>query len=554
MGVFVEKSKGVLIMYKLLLVDDEEEVRKGIIKKIEWEKYGFDMVAEAENGWDALDVAEKMEPDVVITDIKMPFMDGIKLAENLREKYPTIKVIILTGYDEFEYAQKAIKLNVVDYVLKPISSRELIDVLVKVKSQIDEEIAQRQDIQVLREHYRKSLPILREKFLASLVMGRLNKGEIAEKARAYGINLDGKRFVVSIVSVDNSDELPPDMGFILPQDSELLSFAVLNICEEIVEKYQLGIAFLNNEQVVIITVSDESDEYTVIKKTISTLEEIRSNIEKFLKFTVTVGVGVVCGDIGDISNSYKQAVSALDYRLILGNNRVIWIEDIEPQREEKIIFDEEKERMLTSCIKVGTPEDIEEVVDRLFEGVDWAKVSINDYKVYLIEILTTILKTTKGLNINTEEIFGANLDIFTEVYKFNNIQAVKGWLKGICIKIMNSILNDRQDTYKLIVEKAKEYARSHYGESDITIDRVCRLLHISPTYFSFIFKKETKTTYMNYLLKIRMEAAKELLRTTNMKVFEVAEKVGYTEPNYFSYSFKKYVGISPTEYRNSIKR
>ncbi|WP_026486474.1 response regulator transcription factor [Caldanaerobius polysaccharolyticus] len=538
-------------MYKLLLVDDEEEVRKGIINKIQWEKYGFDVVAEAENGWDALDVAEKIVPDVVITDIKMPFMDGIKLAELLRDKYPTAKIIILTGYDEFEYAQKAIKLNVMDYVLKPVSSKELVDVLVKVKAQIDDEIAQKQDIQALREHYRKSLPVLREKFLTSLVMGKLGKNEILERSHNYGVDLNGSLFVVSVVSIDNMVESAENLGFVLPEDSELLSFALLNICEEVVDKYGLGIVFLNDEKIVIITVSDQNDKYAVMDRTFSALEEIKKSVEKFLKFTVTIGVGTVCGNTEGISDSYRQALSALDYKLVLGNNRVIWIEDIEPHCENKVVFDDEKERMLTSCIRVGTHEEVEGIIEKLFDGIDWTKVSIDDYKVYLMEIMTAILKTAAALNLNTEEVFGSNFGVFNEMYKFDSIRGVKEWLKNICVKIMNCISNDRKSTYKLLVEKAKEYAQNHYSESDITIDKICKFLHISPTYFSFIFKKETKMTYMNYLLQIRMNVAKELLKTTNMKVFEIAEKVGYPEPNYFSYSFKKYVGMSPTEYRNS---
>lgn len=164
-------------MYKLILVDDEEEVRRGVLKKIEWNKYGFEIVGEAENGREALDIAEKVTPDVVVTDIKMPFMDGIRLTEELKERFPATKTIIFTGFDEFEYAHKAIKLNVVEYVLKPISSKEFIEVLIKTKERLDNDIEQKKNMEVLREHYTKTLP--------NIAKGLIITSDVAIDIRKY---------------------------------------------------------------------------------------------------------------------------------------------------------------------------------------------------------------------------------------------------------------------------------------------------------------------------------------------------------------------------------
>lgn len=189
-------------MYKLILVDDEEEVRKGMLRKIDWAGYGFEIAGEAENGYEALTVAEKTPPDVVVTDIKMPFMDGIELSEALSKKYPTVKIIILTGFDEFEYAQKAINLNVVEYILKPIASKEFTELLDKVKKGLDEEIAQKENVEALRKHYEESLPILREKFLSSLITSRLTDAEFLEKNNSYATGINGDAYLVSVVSND----------------------------------------------------------------------------------------------------------------------------------------------------------------------------------------------------------------------------------------------------------------------------------------------------------------------------------------------------------------
>ncbi|WP_127836316.1 response regulator [Clostridium prolinivorans] len=534
--------------YKLLIVDDEVEVRKGIIEKIDWNFIGFEIVGEAENGKEALEVFEKTLPDVLITDINMPFMNGLELSSIIREKYPTTKIILITGYDEFEYAHKAIKLNVLEYILRPISSSELTEILIKIKNKIDNEIAEKENIEALREYFRKSLPILKEKFLVSLITSTLTKEEIEEKSKSYNIDLSGKNYMVSIVSIDFSSNQKD-----FKEEKELWKFSVLNIVEEIIIKYNLGVAFINNETVVIISKSDDYDRNKIIEMNFNALEELRQTIEKFLKFTVTIGIGNLCNDITKLNQSYQNAVAALDYKIFMGNNRIIWIEDIEPKSADKVVFDELKERSLESSIKVGTLEEISDTIDKLFKEISDFKVSFKDYQIYVMEMLTTILKVARNSDIDINDIFGSNHNLFIELYSLNTIEEVQNWFKNISIKIRNYIIKGRQDTANELVEKAKEYVKEHYKESDININKVCTYLHISPNYFSFIFKRETKTTFINYLTHVRMEKAKELLRTTNMKTFEIAENVGYSEPNYFSYSFKKRFNLSPSEYRNSIK-
>ena len=539
-------------MYKLILVDDEEEVRKGIVQKINWQQYGFDLVGQAENGREALEIAEKFTPDIVITDIKMPFMDGLELSEALKKRFPTIKIIILTGFDEFEYAQKAINLNVIEYVLKPLSSKELIKVLVRVKTQIDEEMLKKEDMEVLKEYYEKSLPILKEKFLIYLITSKLGKEEIQEKCKNYNINLNGSRFVVAAINI-NYQLTYHDEDMNNSNELDVIRFAVFNIVEEIVNKYGRGIVFMHNQYIVLIDPFFEESNSTIFNKTHSILEEIRQSVEKYLKTTITIGLGTIIKDISNISDSYRNAISALDYRLIMGNNRVIWIEDIEPSNKEKITFDEIMEHDLSSSIKVGTEKEVIETIDRIFFKHAGAKVHFKDYQIFLLEALTTIIKTAEGLNVDLLDIFGEHYNLFVELYEFNDLNQVKNWFKSISIKIMRYIIKDRKDTCALLVEKAKIYISKNYSESNITINTLCYYLHISPTYFSFIFKRETKTTFINYLTQIRMDASKELIKNTKMKSFEIAYKVGYSEPNYFSYCFKKHFRISPSEYRNSLE-
>lgn len=535
-------------MYKIILVDDEEEVRYGIINKIQWNKYGFEIIGEAENGKDALELVEKNTPDLVITDIKMPFMDGMKLTQVLSEKFPTVKTIILTGFDEFEYAKTAIKLNVIEYVLKPISSKDIIELLINVKEQLDREFEEKKNIKLLEEIYIKSLPILKEKLLSSIIRGNINSDEIKEKAKNYNINLHGKAFLVSVVSIDHSIESNNN------KNKEISVFQALKLIEEIVKKYCAGLAFIEDDNIIVLNISQEDDKKQILDKSSKMLEEIRQSISKYLNLSVTIGIGTSFEDISGASISYKNAVAALGYRITLGNNRLIFIEDVEPKRENEIVFDKLSERQLENSIKTGTKEEIYSTVDTIFRVIENANTSIEYYQIYLIQLLTTIIKIAKDSNVNMKDIFGENFNFFIELYKFSTLSEVKEWIKKSSIKISEYIVKGREDLSKLLVDRAKEYIEERFQDSELNINTICNYLHISQAYFSYIFKKDTKTTFVSYLTQIRMTKAKELLRNTNMKTFVIAEKVGFSEPNYFSYCFKKNLGKSPSEYRNSFKR
>jgi two-component system response regulator YesN len=531
------------------LVDDEIEMRKGIAKKIEWSKFGFNLAGEAENGREALELAEKIIPDIVITDIKMPFMDGIKFLEKLRKSIADVKVVILTGFDEFEYAKEAIKLNVDEYVLKPISANDLIQILLKLKRQLDEEIAQKENIEALKNHYVRSMPILKEKFFSSLITNKMFKSDIEEKCRSYNINLEGIYYTVAVVNIDENKLLKYRKIRNL-EESEIMKYAVLNIVNEVGYKHGINSTFMHNDKIVLLISKLIDKREVVISDVLVTLEEIRQSIEKYLKITVTIGLGTIENDVTMLQESFRNAITALDYRLILGSNRVIWIEDIEPNSKDKIIFDESMEHYLESSIKVGTKNELSLVLDEMFHKLSDGKASFKDYQVYLLGMLTSILKAAQSSNVDLAEVFGKNINIFVELYELTDLIHVKEWFKNIAFKIMNYIAQNRKDSLKFMVEKAQDYIRENYKDSDININDICTYLHISQTYFSLIFKRETKTTFINYLTAIRMEEAKKLLKTTDMKTLVIARLVGYSEPNYFSYCFKKFFCMSPSEYRN----
>lgn len=354
-------------MYKLIVVDDEEDVREGVSQEIDWHSHGYEVVAKAENGREALELVERLRPDVVVTDIKMPFMNGLQLAESIGREYPGIRIIILTGFDEFEYAQKAVKLHIDEYVLKPFSASELIEALHKVKRRMDEEAAHRENVQLLRDSYRKSLPVLREVFLSSLLSRQLVQHDAFSKACEYGVELRSPEYLVSVISVDQPKQ----------EEQQLFLFAVKNIADEQLHTGQYaGIVFLHDDHVVLLMRTKADDTQRIEVRTQNIAEEIRRTIEKYMSITVTIGIGHVVTDLSALPYSYENAMQALDYKSILGCNRMIVIHDVEKQASEQLRLDERREHELVRCIKMGTSAELRAVMDELFDQVAGVHVSI----------------------------------------------------------------------------------------------------------------------------------------------------------------------------------
>lgn len=549
-------------MYKLILADDEADVREGLIGQVDWASLGFMVMDTAENGKEAAELIEKHVPDVVVTDIQMPFMSGLQLSEWIRVYYPSTKIIILTGFEEFEYAQQAIRLQIDEYILKPFSAGELAAVLQKVRRQIDEEMAARENVQTLTEHYRQSLPILQSLFLSSLVSRRLPETEAREKSRHYELDIEGQGYMASVISVDSlqlaeqkEGDFSADGSSSLRnmKDNQLQLFAVLNIADEIIKQEQFGRVFIHHDVVVLLSISAVQDKEHITARTLEILEEIRFSVERYLKLSVTVGAGSVAMNLSDLVTSYEEAQQALDYRLILGHNKVIWIHDVESRQSMPFIYDDTREKELIRCLKVGSDGELHQLLNELFSVLVDSKVSYEDFQVHLLEMLTTVIRVAKEFRVNLDQLFGDEGALLGHFAKITHAIEAKTWFIGICAKLRSSIASDRQSSYSQLVAEAKEYIEANYHNSDISINRVCKHLHISTGYFSNIFKKEMKMTFVNYLLGIRMEAAQYLLRNTELKAFEIAEKVGFTDPNYFSFCFRKKFGISPKEYRNGAE-
>ena len=531
-------------LYKILIVDDEEEIRLGIIKKISWEKLGFMVVGDAENGQEALEKSEKLQPDVIMTDIRMPFMDGLELGKKLREVMPTTKVIVFSGCDDFEYAKEAIKFNVIEYVLKPINSLEIVEILKKLTMNLDKEFNEKRNLETLEKYYLESLPVIRDQFLVGVIEGRIFQSDWNKQIERLNINFNNEWFCVGIIKLDN--EILNRSQY--SDKDELMFISLQKFIEEAMTDYCNYISFLYLKEIVVIGNLKEINE---IKIFINKLDEVVKNFKRIMGLSISIGIGNVVNLSEKISLSYKYAQNALEYRVIFGSEKVIYIEDVEKNVTCNLHFDSENERLLLNAIKVSSNEDITNVIRKIFNNIEKSLLPFNKYRIYLMEVMTSMFKLVDSYNCNIDEIFGEDFNCYTYLSKFNSLNEMEKWFLEKSLKINSIIKSERVNSSMLLIEKAKEYIKNNYMDSDISVEKLCSELHISPTYFSTIFKKETDMSFVNYLTEIRLEEAIKLLNTTDYKTYIIAEKVGYQEANYFSYVFKKKFKVSPSKYRKS---
>lgn len=544
-------------LYRIILVDDEEEVRKSIIRKIDWTAVGFAVVGDAENGEDALEKIENLEPDVVLTDIRMPYMDGLTLAERIRQKYPSMKIVIFSGYDDFEYAKQAIKLNVTEYILKPVNVEELTAILKRIKTNLDEEIEQKRNVNLLRENYKRSLPILREQFLKDLISRPMDGETVQTLLREYDIPLAGaKKWIVIAVELELEQELTQEEAPLpLHEEKNLIPISVMQILSENLKpSYRFSLLSFSGSadaKIAGIAAIDENNSQTEL---INILGDICKEIRKTLKVPVTIGIGHSAQKLENISRSFQSALDALGYRSVVGTGSTIYINDVEPGIGGKLQFGSEEESALIQAIKFGPEEKIRETVRGIVDRMNEARVHARQQQAYILSVANCMIQLIQQYDLNMEEIFAEDPlgpDPFTVIQSMLNRENFSRWLYQTALKINNALSRERDYAARQVIEKAKQYIMDNYQDPGLSVEQICRYLHMSPAYFSTMFKKATGQTYIAYLTEVRLNKAVELLNMTDEKTYVIASQVGYQEQNYFSYVFKKRFGVSPTKFRGS---
>ena len=536
-------------MLKVFLVEDEVVMRNGIKNNIPWEQEGFEFVGEASDGELAYPLIKREKPDILITDIRMPFMDGLELSRLVKKELPQIKIIILSGYNEFDYAKTAISIGVTDYLLKPISSAKLLEAVKKVGDMIEKE----QDNVRLMERYEKEMEenILQEKhkLWGALASNRLSTIELLEKGQRLGMDFTASAYIVFL--------------FKLMQEGDAIGCSdELNRASEKVNSlsgtWKKVLSFDRSPEGWAFLIKGES-EAEVLENFAETKKELLNLVAVYPKVEYFGGLGSIVQRIGDIQNSYKEAARAFSSRFFLDANQIAdSAEMVSLHNEEdgkidvsKMLSKKREHELVEKFFKNGTVEEVDSFLDELFQSIGEQNCKSLLYRQYVVMDLFFCATDFLGnLEISTEELPEECRDINQIVEKAGNAQSLRHQIGILFSETM--ILRDghSKKKYSKLLEDAKAFIDENYRHDDMSLNMVAAQVNISPSYFSTIFSSEMGQTFVEYLTHVRLEKAKELLMCSNMRTAEIGYEVGYKDSHYFSYIFKKVVGCSPKEYRN----
>lgn len=525
--------------YTVLLVDDEEEATQIIMKKIDWEGIGFSVIGSANNGVKALEMVEECQPDVVMTDIKMPYMDGMELAGRIKAEFPSTKILLFTGFDEFEYAQEAIHLEVEEYILKPVNAAELTRVFSRVKEKLDQEISEKRNVEILQKYYAESLPLLQTNFYSTLIEGRIREEELPQYLADYQIVFSGTCYCCLVIHTSTS-QVPEEMNPLL-----LAASVQQQVKEHLVEKWQAKSFFYLGNMVLIAQLENESD----VSELTDECDRFCKYVRRILGAVVTVGIGRVCSSILELAQSYNGAREAVSYRGIYGAARAINIREIVPQEMGRIDTEAETDLSgLLKAIRLGSEEEVREAAEKYLKRIASPANSLQQYHIHIMELVSVLYRFLTNNDIGGKEISVDVKNLYNHLLEMEP-DTLQKWLVDTGLFFREQLISARSSSTKSYIRKAEEYVRSNYADESLSLDFICEQLGVSNSYFSTTFKRETGKSFTAYLTDYRMEQASRMLIETNEKSYVIAKNVGYTDSNYFSYVFKRCFGVSPSKYR-----
>ena len=513
-------------MYRVIIVDDEPVIRRGLRETIEWDALGLEVAGEAANGTEALKLVREIRPEILITDIRMPEMDGIRLIQEVRDLDANIKITILSGYSDSEYLRAAIRLGVDNYLLKPIDNDELISNLRNAVSEIEKEAAVSLQI-------RQGTDLLRSNTLRRLVAGHISTEELKEKAEFLHIPLNAGHYLCTVCAVDRQ----------VPAEDREHFFR-----ETVEDKAGNRMAFVDGDgDLVLLMIFGEmpADRDRIRQE----LEALAEKAAREYGIPLRIFAGRMADGSKEIRNSYESAKKTLEYGAFLRNDGIIWFDEVPETSQAEQIPDRIDYERMKELIRRGEQEALETYLERSLEemipaaGVTYSRIS--NLMMHIAVRMTDCFRTIYGsLNAFREP---AEFD-FARLFSLRSYDDMRRWLFRLCDDLfaVNRVLLGRSTS---IVGLAVDYITEHYREG-VTLRQVAADCHVNTSYLGQVFRKETGSAFTDYVNALRIQEARRLLADPTMKVYEVAELVGFTDYHYFLKIFRKITGKSPTEIRN----
>jgi two-component system response regulator YesN len=534
-------------MYGMIVVDDKEDIVRGIEKLGNWAEIGVEVIGTASNGSEALKLVKTLKPKIIITDIKMPVMDGLELTQKALEFDETVKIILLSGYDEFTYAQKAMKLGAKEYLLKPAPIEAIMEAVLRAKEEIvTQELRYSENIK-LRQRVRQNLPLVKSKYFTCLTTFPENDiRRMKEKLNYLEVDLNIENFRVMVVSLDDYENVYSSNSV---ESYDLAIFGIINILEETIGGFCTNVVFESDKSEIAIIMNDKNKDSDIF----SIAENCQKKIKQLLCLSVSIGIGRYYERPGDIPASYKEAVRSVENRFIIGKNSIISISDVEARGEITFRYPYKISEDLIRYINIGAIERVQEIFDLFIEEIRNKNSNLPKLiKSYLGQFIFTISKNLTSDGISIKEVLGDELEYVNKLDRLETLDEVKDKLNVVIIEITRYIFNLKRINEKKNIDLINDYIKENYM-GDVSLNDISKHIFISPSYISTLIKEHSGENFVEMITRLRVDKAKVLLLSGCNKIYEIAEKVGYKDRRYFSNIFKKCTGLTPKEYVEKYK-
>ncbi len=530
------------------MVDDEEMVRKGLTRLVELSGSSFVVAGEASNGTEGIELAEAVNPELMIIDVKMPGMNGLEMIDRIQASHPGIKFIVLSGYTDFEYTRHALKCGAIDYFKKPINRTELTELLLKAELELDDERAARQEKERLRE-LTADLSEMKQNLFKELITGsQLSPEKIEKKLAALKIATDLSStclsFIIRVERLPFLEKKPRIRTVPLQKEFN-------DLCTSLRLNFQVEF-FFGFAPLLTGFIFFRQPPEPIVKELVLTLNDLIITGRETGSI-LTVGLGNVASSVLAIRQSFIEARQALKVSFYRGKGRIYTFSDTKqyPRIDYQLLLENRKPLLDKIVVQLISRDEAsvlaaEGALWEDLENKEFMPEDICKFAKSLIEYLTWNLKRN-GYQIRLDmEIMGKELS------SSDTLHDLKAMVKFYLTHLSREISNLQTNGERKVVELAKEFIFANYA-GDLSLEIVADHIHMNSSYFSVLFKKETGENFIDFVTRIRIEKAKELLHDYNLKIYELCRRVGYYSPKHFSRLFKELVGLTPLEYRNKIR-
>lgn len=522
---------------KVLIVDDEKLERVLISNAVEWEKYGFEVIGEAGNGEEALEFFHVNEPDLIVTDINMPFMDGISFVENVRKHSKTCHIIILTGYREFEYARKAVLLGVDDFIMKPINAAEVEKAIIASREKIELERGQKETIKYLQREAMDNRKLLRDAFLQRLLERRIDSEEAIHKLQMFQLT----ELMESCICIN--------LRFSIGEEEEYKTIYAKKALAWIEGHTTAKVCFMHYRENIVLLFSK-----TEVQEIEEEMEQILQYVTSVSALEVEAAMSKKKQGISGIAEAYQQTLKVISIGFLLGRNRLLNYEEYERirsyNRDDIPVNWKDFEMAMASEVYARVEGFVENYVRCIADGKDF---DAGYLKIMALELLSRAV----GVLTRYGNSFTAIMDE-SKYYKglaaINHIEDMENFLKDTLQQILSQIQEKRTKKGTALIQNVQKYVRNHLANPELSLSLIATELYVNASYLSRAFKQEEGESLIEYITRNRIEKSMQLLDSTDLKAYEIADMVGIKDAHYFGICFKKYVGMTIKEYKGRGKK